>query len=778
MSWEFPAAALAAGLGLWGAFQAGRRTTVRHPLSGADESARFFSLALDLFCIADTSGRFRKLNRAWEATLGYALAELEGRVFLDFVHPDDLESTRVAIQALKGQQEVLDFVNRYRCKDGSYRWIQWRSSPVGDLIYAAARDITVARQLEEALRDSEERYRAIFENSQSVMLLLDPESGRIVHANDAACRYYGYSRVEFSGKLISDLNPMPLEQLLAELARAKAEQRTHFLFQHRMAGGELREVEVFSGPIPFRGKEYLHSVVHDITDRRVAERALRTSEQKYRALAEQLGEGLVTADRDGVYDYCNRRFAAMLGYDPEEILGRGFQDTVVERDWDTLRARLEARKLGGSDQYELQMKRKDGSLLDCLLSATPLLDDRGEVQGSLVLFTDITEHKKAEEVAWRLQKTEGLNLMAGGIAHDFNNLFQSIQGNLEMALLNPEDQTRVRTNLDRALRLVGDAATLSRRMLDYSGRGLRQSVPMDLPALLRANTDLLRPRVRAGLRFHLDLAEGLPAVKGDPDQILQVVAGLIANAEEAMASGEGEIRLVLALRHLDAEELRGRDWIEPPPSANVICLSVTDTGQGIPEEHLGRIFDPFFSTKAAGRGLGLSASIGIVRNHGAGLQVLSSAAGTSFRICFQPADEEKAVGGPRPPDAVQPEVTTLLLVDDDDDLREVIAESLRDVLGYEVLVARDGEEALALFREHGDHISLILMDAIMPRLPGGKAFEAIKQLRPEAKAILCSGYGDEVGVEALERYGFQNFLKKPFSIKELAEAIATALGHA
>jgi len=647
ITWGIPVAAALAGLGL--GLVLGRRV---RPEAG-DESARFFSLALDMFCIADTTGRFRKLNRAWESTLGYSLKDLEGRIFLDFVHPEDVMATHAALGALKGQREVLDFVNRYRRKDGTYRWIQWRSYPVGELIYAAARDITAAKGMEDALR---------------------------------------------------------------------------------------------------------------------------ISERKYRALAEQLGEGLVTSDRAGTYHYCNQRFAEMLGFEPAELLGRSFRDIVAERDWAMLRTQLEEHGLSKSDPSEIQLKRKDGTLLDCLISAAPLLDDQAVVQGFLMLLTDITEHKKAEEAAWQTHKTEGLSLMASGIAHDFNNLFQSIQGNLEMMLLHPNDQARGRTSLERALRLIGVAASLSRKMLDYSGRGLRRAVPLDLHELLRSQSDRLRSLPRPGIQFHIQLAERLPAVKGDPEQILQVLAGLIANADEAMEAGKGEIRLSLERVHLSECELRRKDWVEPPPSADGVCLEVSDSGKGIPPEHLGRIFDPFFSTKAAGRGLGLSATIGIIRNHGAGLQVVSSPTGTTFRICFQPMVAEEPSAPQAEPKASIPPMTTILLVDDDADLREVIAESLHDVLGYEVLVAQDGEEALAVFRENADRISLILMDAIMPRLPGWKAFDAIKQIRPEAKAILCSGYGDEVGAEALERHCFQSFLKKPFSIKELAEAIERALG--
>jgi two-component system cell cycle sensor histidine kinase/response regulator CckA len=638
-------------LGLCVAYWWGRRTARKSAASihqGPDLSARFLSLTQELFCIVDVQGRLQKLNQVWETTLGHALADLEGNVFLDRVHIEDRESAR---ESLKG---VLPFVVRYRCKDEAYKWIEWRSSPSGDHFYLVGRDITASRQVGEALRAREEQYQV---------------------------------------------------------------------------------------------------------------------------LADQHGQGLVTVDREGFYQSCNKHFAEMLGYEPMELLGKESLDAVMQHKWESVRIKLEEARHGLSDLGEVQLQCKDGSHLDCLLSAISIFDGQGAFSGSIVLLTDITARKKSEQAERYLQKSESLNLMASGIAHDFNNLLQSIQGNLELVLANPNDPVRTRTSLERALRIVGEAAALSRKMLDYSGRGFRRAVSLDLNDLLLSGMSQLKQYIQADIQFHIQVEEHLPAVLGDPDQLLQVIAGLIANAAEAIESGPGGIRLSLAMMYLSEEDLNRQDWVEPPPSRNVVSLTVSDTGKGIAPELLGRIFDPFFSTKAAGRGLGLSAAIGIIRNHQAGLQVLSSQAGTTFRIAFEPAQRTEFQESSALTGTLAVKVKSILLVDDDSDLRDVTAESLHDILGYQVLVARDGAEAVEVFRENADNISLILMDAIMPRLSGSKAFDAIKLIRPDAKAILCSGYGDEVGVEAVDRHGFVSFLKKPFSIKELSEAIEKALGQ-
>ena len=212
------------------------------------------------------------------------------------------------------------------------------------------------------------------------------------------------------------------------------------------------------------------------------------------------------------------------------------------------------------------------------------------------------------------------------------------------------------------------------------------------------------------------------------------------------------------------------NWVEPPPAGGAVAITVSDTGQGIAPEMVGRLFDPFFTTKETGRGLGLASTLGILRNHHAGLQVRSlPGAGARFRMIFPPLREAKApvpAAAPAVRDPAMPR-DIILLVDDDAGVRTTGEEVLTDFLHYRVLTAKDGREALEIFRRHADEIALILMDATMPNLSGGETFRAIQALRPDAKAILCSGYGDEMGHKLVQEYGFQGFLKKPYSIQDL-----------
>ncbi len=267
-----------------------RRRTEEELREKSAELEYFFNLNPDLLCIADTDGYFWRLNPEWEKTLGYSLSELEGQQFLNFVHPDDIEATLAAVAMLEQQRAVLDFENRYRCRDGTYRWIEWRASPRGKLIYAAARDITARKEAEKALAESEARYRSLFEDNRAVILLHRREDGRILDANPAACAYYGWTREELTQKYIHDIDPLTPEEVRREIEAVRRGERPYYLFKHRRADGSIRDVEVYSGPINVAGQTVYYSIIHDVTERRLAEEALRESHRRLQATLAELRE--------------------------------------------------------------------------------------------------------------------------------------------------------------------------------------------------------------------------------------------------------------------------------------------------------------------------------------------------------------------------------------------------------------------------------------------------------------------------------------------------------
>lgn len=518
----------------------------------------------------------------------------------------------------------------------------------------------------------------------------------------------------------------------------------------------------------------LAGVIQDITHCRSAEAAQLQSEAKYRTLTEKMGEGLISTDEGGRFTYCNPKFLQMTGYREEEVLGSTFFDLTYNYRYDSFHERLQNRSLGQSEQYEIQLRHQKGTPVDVLVSAEPLFDPQGQFTGTLGILTDIRERKHREEVLRREYKVESLTMLAGGIAHDFNNLFQTIQGNLEMAKELLVDPERAKRALERALQSLDKANILSQKMLDYSGKGSSQTLRVDVGELVRMHSTLFSTLTGPGTKLEYRIPARLSPIEGDPEQLLQVLASLVTNAEESFRAGKGSIRIAV---EEGGKELSSQDpWVEPPPSGPVVLLTVSDTGCGMAPEAMGRLFDPFFTTKEHGRGLGLASTLGILKAHRAGLQFHSSPGeGSSFRIAF-PVQTTVAV--PALPHSTSATAALrkgfVLLVDDDPGVRSTGAEILKDFLGCQVLTARDGREAVKVFQQNSDAISVILMDATMPNMTGSEAYEAIKTLHPGARAILCSGYSDEIGNKLVKECGFAGFLKKPYSIKELQDAMEQA----
>jgi diguanylate cyclase (GGDEF)-like protein/PAS domain S-box-containing protein len=355
----------------------------------------FFSSALDLFCIADERGNFHKLNPLWEQVLGYRPADLEGRCLLDFVHPDDLAATRETLATLSTQRAVPSFINRYRHADGSYRWIEWGVQPQGELLFAAARDISERVIADRSLKESESRFRQVFESNVAVKLIIDPADGRIVDANSAACRFYGHARESLLAMKISDINCLSPAEVEGEMRLARTEKRTHFNFRHRLASGEIRDVEVFSGPMQTAQGTLLHSIVHDVTDRNRFEQALARESRKNQAYLRNASDGVHILDGEGNVIEASDSFCEMLGYTRDEIIGMNLAQWDVNFVGEEL-LRMFRRQFERKERsrFETRHRRKDGSVIDVEVTGYSL-----ELDGRRVLFNasrDISERKQID----------------------------------------------------------------------------------------------------------------------------------------------------------------------------------------------------------------------------------------------------------------------------------------------------------------------------------------------------------------------------------------------
>jgi PAS domain S-box-containing protein len=637
---------------------------------------------------------------------------------------------------------------------------------------ARARAEGLARDMAREAWENEARLREIAETMGEGLYVVD-QDGCVTFANAEAGRLLGWDPRDLLGKDAHDLfhrQTAEGEQISAgtcgilrvarQGGRYVSEEETYWHREHRPLA-----VAVSASPVLRAGSPHGAVVVfRDISGRKQAEANLEERSAWVRAMLDTPSFRIWIKDRDGRYMAVNTPFAEGCGGGraPESILGLTDFD-LLPREVAEAHATVDREVMTSRQPRTLEQATEgpEGRRWTETVK-TPILGRDGEVYGVAGLSRDITDRKQVEWALGHAQKLESLELMAGGIAHDFNNLFQGLLGNLELARMDVSEDSRAGICLQRMGEILARAARLSGEMLLYSGRSHLRHEPLDLRLLASQ---------AAGGRAQLDLDGDLPSLEGDPVQIGKLLAILVENAAEA--GGSEAARLSLRRVDLGAGDLAEGYWPEPGRPGPVVRIEVVDRGPGVPPEVMRRMFDPFYSTKAMGRGLGLPAALGILRGHQGRIQVISRPGqGTRVRVYFPVRESSRPAAGS---ELVPLAKGTLLIVDDDEEVRRPIAELIRSRLGYEVLEASGGEEAVALFRAQADRIALVLMDATMPGLDGSAAFEAMRRIRPDARAILCSGYGDETGRAAAAEHGFAAFLRKPFSLKELESLLVQHL---
>ncbi|WP_243319082.1 PAS domain S-box protein [Geothrix paludis] len=505
-------------------------------------------------------------------------------------------------------------------------------------------------------------------------------------------------------------------------------------------------------------------------------KALRESEARFRHLVEVMGEGMWVLDPEGRTTFVNRRMAQILGYAPEEMIGRPLSDFMFEEDRDTSDRNMAQRRNGISSQHDFRFRKKDGSEVWTIVTGNPVMDDERRVVSVLGIITDITERRRAEQAQLQSQKLESLGVLAGGIAHDFNNLLTAILGNISLAQMCTPPLSPARPYLENLEKSVHRATGLTRQMLAYSGRGRFLVEPLDLNQAVEEMSHLLGVSISKKVALRFQFQPGLPALMAEASQIQQVVMNLVTNASEAIGDGEGIVSIRTGTQAYSEEDLV-RDFpgqtIAP---GTFITLEVSDTGQGMSPDVQARIFEPFFTTKFTGRGLGLSAMQGIVRGHKGGIRLYSEVGkGTTFKLIF-PAGLEAEPG----PSAEDASVSwsgsgTILVVDDEESVRGVAGALLRS-MGFDVIEARDGQEGLERFKAEGGRIKAVLLDLTMPHMDGVEAFRRLRALDPACRVVLMSGYNEQEAVHEFLGKGLVAFVQKPFRRAGLMQAMQKALG--
>jgi signal transduction histidine kinase/CheY-like chemotaxis protein len=405
-------------------------------------------------------------------------------------------------------------------------------------------------------------------------------------------------------------------------------------------------------------------------------------------------------------------------------------------------------------------------------------------KGILAVSNDITGRKRAEQSkldmerqVLHLQKLESLGVLAGGIAHDFNNLLAAMLGNVELALMDVAEDSPAQKSLKTALAAGRRAAKLTRQMLDYSGRGHIEVSEVNLSQMVHDLTELLKVSISKSASLELYLIEDLPVIQADTNQLQQVVVNLITNASEAIGDQQGIITITTNVCECDSNYLATSRLVVKPQPGTYVYLEVSDTGCGMDESVQEKLFDPFFTTKFVGRGLGMAGVLGVIQGHGGAIMVSSQPGkGTAIRVLLpirpaQPTDTQLLKASSVHPLASMPMLSGTVLVAEDEPQLRTFAESLLKRMGLHVVSVSDGEQAVALFKQHAEEITFVLLDLTMPKLDGLKTLAEIRRLRPGVRAVLTSGYdGADITWHHAEQ-GFDAFIQKPYKLEELTRLV-------
>ena len=485
---------------------------------------------------------------------------------------------------------------------------------------------------------------------------------------------------------------------------------------------------------------------------------------------ENSSDAIGMASPEGKHIYQNKSFTALFGE-----LGGTPPDLFVDKQ--VASEMFNVVMAGGQWSGEVRMYAQDNRVVDILLRSYANTDANGRIIGLVGIHTDITEQKRVEEDRVQLerqllhaQKLESLGVLAGGIAHDFNNILMTIIGNADLALMRINRESPGVENLHKIEQAARRAADLAKQMLAYSGKGKFFVEQLDLNCLLEEMLHMLEVSISKKAVLRLNLHDPLPSVDADATQLRQIIMNLVINASEAIGDKSGLIAITTGCMDCDRSYLKNV-WLEENLSDGLyVYLEIADTGCGMDRETMAKIFDPFFTTKFTGRGLGMAAVLGIVRGHKGAIKIYSELKkGTTFKILLPASTRpQKIFNHDSQADDWQGS-GTVLLVDDEETVRSIGKEMLRE-LGFTVITAGDGREAVDTFKQNPD-IAFVILDLTMPHMDGEQCFRELRQLKPDIKVIMSSGYNEQEVTQRFIGKGLAGFVQKPYKLSVLMEAI-------
>lgn len=626
-------------------------------------------------------------------------------------------------------------------------------------------------RVEKELRQSEEQYRLLFDTNPLPMWVFDGETLAFLAVNEAAVRHYGFSRQDFFAMTIKDIAAEEDIPTLPNSTLRPSEGLSSEICRHRKKDGNTIDVEITSHPLLFRGRQAELVLAQDITEQKKNQERLRQSEERFaKAFRSSPIAITISSTLDSRYVDVNDAFLHMTGYGREEVIGRTADELRV---WLESAERValiqQLAKSGMVTAFPAKFKTRSGDIRLTEVSAELIELDR--VPCVLAITRDCTEAKRLEEQFRQAQKMEAIGRLAGGIAHDFNNMLSVIIGYSEL-LQEGFETGPARRGIDQIKTAAERAASLTRRLLAFSRQQVLSLRILNLNAVVENLSKMLRHMIGEDIELVFTLGSSLGNVRADLVQVEQIIMNLAVNARDAMPQG-GKLIIETCNADLDAT------FASSHPSVRLgsyVLLAVSDTGCGMDESTMLRIFERFFTTKGPGKGTGLGLSMvhGVVNQSGGSIWVYSKPGkGTTFKIYLPRVDEAPTVEPSKAAVTTARGSETILVVEDEEALRVLVAGFLQSS-GYTVLQASEGQEGIKRAKEHGD-VDLLMTDVVMPGMSGSELASAIRPFFPHLKLLYMSGYTSDLIAQHGVLETDATLLEKPFTKESLLTKVRMVL---
>lgn len=739
------------------------RRSAEEELKDSEEKMRvLFEHSPSAYCLIDENGLVREFNRAFKKLTGYNRDELIGKDAMQMIlpgMPGEQPRDKAAAEGVLGDVKAIECI--LKRKNGQE--IVTEISKHDVQIKNKRHQLVILEDIDERKRFVDEIRRLakfVYENPEPMMRMTG--DGKLVYANPSGMKILSDLKFE-----IDKAVPKHWREIIGEV----------------MATGERRNIEIglkgqtFSFEVvPITEAGYVNLYGSEITDKKVWERSIKESEERYKALFEESRDMVFISTPEGGFKDINRAGVNLLGFESkEEALGINIATGLYFNPQDRRKVLQRLEEYGFISDYEIKIKKKDGKPLTVLCTADLVRDPKNNKTEFRGIMRDITERRKLEAQLLQSAKMESLGMLAGGIAHDFNNLLTGIIGNVSFLKTRLSGQKEYLEDVIGIEESAKSAAGLTAQLLAFARGGKYNKEVTDINEVIGNTIKLVARTFESNIEVKTVLSECISAVEADPVQMGQVVMNLCVNARDAMPKG-GVIKITTGMAEINENELK--EIIDTDAKAgSYVYLSVHDNGMGMDKEMSQRVFEPFFTTKEmkGGTGLGLAVVYGIVKNHRGFVRVLSeSGKGSEFRVYVPASSIVRKAAEVKPKEPLKGKGETVLVVDDEKEIRH-LAKRILENNGYKVLTAENGEEALKVFKESSREISLVILDMIMPKTESSEVYGEMKRIKKGFKLLISTGYSKSEKTDKLIEMGAKGIIQKPYNVEQILLCVRNAL---